>query len=40
VPVQLGLSDGTSTELLGGALAEGTGVIVAIAEGRPRGSSP
>ncbi len=40
VPVQLGLSDGTSTELLGGALAEGTGVIVAIAEGRPPGSSP
>jgi HlyD family secretion protein len=40
VPVRLGLSDGTSTEVLDGALTEGTRVIVALAEGRPRGPSP
>jgi len=33
VEVRLGLSDGTSTELVGGALAEGTEVIVGLAAG-------
>jgi HlyD family secretion protein len=37
--VRLGLTDGSSTELLGGGLAEGTEVIIGVAEGGRAGAS-
>jgi len=39
VDVRLGITDGTSTELVGGGLAEGTEVIVGLAPGGKRGPS-
>jgi HlyD family secretion protein len=40
VEVRLGLTDGSSTELLGGPLAEGAEVIVGVADGRAGAPAP